>query len=226
VETLRGRWTADLLALGADAPREAVLAEGRSLHDRWFEEHRSYHDPVHLAEVLAALDELHEVGELPLPERHLAGVAAWFHDAVYDADAAPGANEEASAVLAQERLTALGVPADDVERIARLVRESATHEMSSRDPATRCFHDADLWILASPPERFDAYCHQVRLEYRQVPAADFARGRTVVLTPFVARERLYLTDHAHEHWTERARLNLARELDRLAGPASPAARSR
>ena len=41
-----------------------------------------------------------------------------------------------------------------------------------------------------------------------------------VLAPFVERDRLYLTDHAHERWTGRARVNLRRELDRLSG-ASP-----
>lgn len=219
VETLRSRWITDVSALGADVGRDVLLAEGTDLLDRWLEDHRSYHDAVHLAEVLAALDELHEGGELPDRDRHLAGVVAWFHDAVYDARVGAGANEEASAVLAEERLSPLGLAAQDIRRVARLVRESATHEMTTDDPATKAFHDADLWILAAPAERFDAYCHQVRLEYRQVRAADYARGRTAVLTPFVTRERLYLTDHAHEHWTERARVNLAREIDRLAAPA-------
>ena len=219
MQTLRTRWTADVLALGVEVSREVLLGEGSDLLDRWLEDHRVYHDAVHLAEVLAALDELHEAGDLPDHEWHLAALVAWFHDAVYDAGAEPGANEEASAVLAQERLPRLGVEADDVSDIARLVRESATHEMSSDDPLTRAFHDADLWILAAPTERFDGYCHQVRLEYRQVPATDFARGRIAVLTPFVQRERLYLTDHAHVHWTDRARLNLAREIERLAPPS-------
>lgn len=219
METLRSRWLTDVVALGAGVGRDVLLAEGTGLLDRWLEDHRSYHDAVHLAEVLAALDELHEGGELPARDRHLAGVVAWFHDAVYDAGVAAGANEEASAVLAEERLPRIGIAPEDIDRVARLVRESATHEMTMNDPATRAFHDADLWILAAPAERFDSYCHQVRLEYRQVRAADYARGRTAVLSPFVERERLYLTDHAHERWTERARVNLAREIDRLAAPA-------
>lgn len=216
---MRTRWRADVAALCPTADRDRVGAEGTELLDRWLEDHRAYHDAVHLAEVLAALDELHEGGDLPARERHLAGLVAWYHDAVYDAGAQAGDNEEASAVLAQERLPALGLADDIVSEVVRLVRESATHEMSTRDPATRAFHDADLWILASPPERFDAYCHQVRLEYRMVPREDFARGRAAVLTPFVQRERLYLTQHAHTHWTQRARVNLARELDRLSGAA-------
>lgn len=216
METLRSRWLTDVDALCAGVGRDVLLAEGTDLLDRWLEDHRSYHDAVHLAEVLAALDELYDGGELPARDRHLAGVAAWFHDAVYDAGVEAGGNEEASAVLAEDRLRRLGLAEDDVTVVARLVRESATHEMTTDDPATKAFHDADLWILAAPAQRFDAYCHQVRLEYRQVRTADYARGRTAVLTPFVTRERLYLTDHAHTHWTDRARVNLAREIDRLA----------
>ena len=218
MDTLRSRWHADVTALAPNADRDLVAAEGTDLLDRWLEDHRSYHDAVHLAEVLAALDELHEGGDLPSRDRHLAGLVAWYHDAVYDADVEAGANEEASAVLAEERLTGLGLASEDVATVVRLVRESATHEMTTRDPVTRAFHDADLWILASPTERLDAYCHQVRLEYRMVPAEDFARGRTAVLAPFVDRERLYLTDHAHREWTSRARVNLVREIDRLGAP--------
>lgn len=215
MDTLRTRWHADVAALSSTADRDLVAAEGTDLLDRWLEDHRAYHDAVHLAEVLAALDELHEGGDLPPRDRHLAGLVAWYHDAVYDADAEAGANEEASAVLAEERLTRLGLAAEDVATVARLIRESATHEMTTQDPATLAFHDADLWILAAPTDRFDAYCHQVRLEYRMVPAEDFARGRTAVLAPFVDRERLYLTDHAHREWTGRARVNLDREIGRL-----------
>lgn len=215
MDTLRSRWHAAVTALNPAADHGLVSVEGTALLDRWLEDHRAYHDAVHLAEVLAALDELHAAGDLPARDRHLAALAAWYHDAVYDPSGEPGSSEEGSAALAEERLSRLGLGEADVAAVARLVRESATHEMTARDPATRAFHDADLWILAAPVERFDAYCHQVRLEHRQVPAAEFARGRTAVLTPFTARGRLYLTEHAHRHWTGPARTNLAREIARL-----------
>lgn len=215
MDTLRSRWQAAVTALNPAADQDLVAAEGTDLLDRWLEDHRAYHDAVHLAEVLAALDELHEGGDLPGRDRHLAALAAWYHDAVYDLAGEPGSSEEGSAALAEERLSRLGLDEGDVATVARLVRESATHEMTARDPATQAFHDADLWILAAPVERFDAYCHQVRLEHRQVPSADFARGRTEVLTPFVDRDRLYLTEHAHRHWAGAARANLAREIGRL-----------
>ena len=215
--TLVDRWRDVVVPLCPPELAPRAVGLGEDLLQRWLEPHRSYHDVVHLAEVLAALDELGEGGALPDDSGAVADLVAWFHDAIYDVYAPPGETEEASARLAEETLPTIGLPSDVIAAVARVVRESATHEPSGTgpDPMGDAFHDADLWILASETERFDAYCHQVRLEYRQVPAEDFARGRSEVLAPFARRERLYRTDHAHEHWTARARANLARELDRL-----------
>lgn len=221
METLRSRWHAVLGRLSPGADRRRVAALGDDLIDRWLESHRAYHDAVHLAEVLAALDELHEGGALPPSSADRADLFAWFHDAVYDVAAPAGESEEASARMVETTLPPLGLDPADVADVARLVRESATHEPTGpgSDPLGDAVHDADLWILSAPPERFEAYCHQVRLEFGHVRAADFARGRTEVLAPFARRDRLYRTDHAHAHWTGRARANLATEIDRLSGAA-------
>lgn len=186
----------------------AARAEGaaQSLLARWRETHRGYHDERHLAEVLAAVEEL---GPSPV-----AVLAAWYHDAVYDGR--PGEDEEASARLAEDALSGLGREPRATEEVAALVRSTAEHELPA-DPASdeAVLHDADLWILASPAERFDEYCADVRREFAHVGDADFARGRTAVLTTFVERPRLYATNHAHERWTDDARANLRREIERL-----------
>lgn len=215
MDTLRSRWHADVIALCPDADRGRVSDEVTDLLDRWLEDHRSYHDAVHLAEVLAALDELHEGGDLPARDRHLAGLVAWYHDAVYEPEASPGGNEEASARLAQERLTALGLAPADSDLVARLVRESASHEMTSDDAATRAFHDADLWILSAPPARYREYADQVRQEYAHVPDPLFAQARAQILAGFAQRDAVYRTATARERWQARARANLEAELARL-----------
>ena len=46
-------------------------------------------------------------------------LAAWFHDAVYTASGPPGADEEASATLAEARLTGAGVDATTVAEMPR-----------------------------------------------------------------------------------------------------------
>lgn len=191
---------------GAGEPASAVA---RGLLERWRESHRGYHDERHLAEVLAAIDEL--TGETGRP---VVTLAAWYHDAVYEGR--PGDDEEASARLVETELAALSVADETVAEVARLVRSTAAHDLPTDGRSDEAvLHDADLWILASPAERFDEYCADVRREYAHVDDEDFARGRRAILDPLVDRPRLYATHHAHRRWTDDAKANLRREIERL-----------
>ena len=75
--------------------------------------------------------------------------------------------------------------------------------------------DADLAILAAPPDRYAEYVADVRREYAALDEASFAAGRLAVLTDLAGRERLFRTEHAHRHWEGPARANLAAEAARL-----------
>ena len=132
--------------------------------------------------------------------------------------------EEASAVLAERELAAAGCEPSAAGAVAGLVRATLEHDLPATPGPEAVLHDADLWVLSAPSQRFDEYCAQVRDEYAHVPAEDFARGRTAVLAPFATRPRLYATTVAHERWTDAARTNLRRELDRLSGGAGGAER--
>jgi predicted metal-dependent HD superfamily phosphohydrolase len=209
------RWTVDLGGVAPAADQDAVAAVGADLLRRLGEPHRRYHTSRHLSEMFAALDELEAGGAVDRREAALARVAAWFHDAVYDPAAAPGANEADSAGLAVQRLRELGAAEPDVETVRRLVLATERHEVPGAPGLGAAFHDADLWILSADVERFDGYCAEVRAEYAAVPDDAYAAGRTAVLRPFLARDTVYATAHAQRTWDERARLNLARELSRL-----------
>ncbi|MBW8751501.1 MAG: hypothetical protein JF565_08755 [Propionibacteriales bacterium] len=164
---------------------------------------RGYHDLRHVTEVLARLAELGEAGNAELV------LAAWFHDAVYD-DA--GDNEKRSARLAETQLH--GTDAD-VAEVARLVRLTAHHDPAPGDRNGEALCDADLAILAAPPERYREYAEGVRREYAAFADADFRKGRLAVLEDLAARDALFRTAHAREHWEPRARENLAREIEEL-----------
>ncbi len=99
--------------------------------------------------------------------------------------------------------------------MAGLVDDTVAHEVAGGTGLRAAFHDADLWVLAAEPDRFDAYCAQVRDEYAAVPEAAYALGRRAVLEPFLNRPHVYATAHAREQWEPAARVNLARELARL-----------
>jgi predicted metal-dependent HD superfamily phosphohydrolase len=164
---------------------------------------RGYHDLRHLTEVLLRLDDLGESGNAEVV------LAAWFHDAVYDGGADA---EERSARLAETELAGTGV---DLAEVARLVRVTARHDPEPGDRAGAVLCDADLAILAAPPDRYREYTEGVRREYAAVPEPDFRAGRLAVLEDLARREALFRTAYAREHWEPRARENLAAEMTEL-----------
>ncbi len=211
-------WRLDIAELAARAHSDAVAAVGADLLRRLGEPHRRYHTPQHVVEMFWALEDLERQDVIAAREGALGRVAAWFHDAVYDPAAAPGANEAASADLADRDLRALGLRPEDVALVRALVSSTDEHRLpDTGDGLPAAFHDADLWILAAEEERFDEYCRQVRQEYAAVPEQAFRSGRRHVLEGFAHRDSIYATPAAQRQWGERARANLARELARLSG---------
>jgi predicted metal-dependent HD superfamily phosphohydrolase len=215
VPALISWWTLDVRTLAPEAHADAVARTGAELLGRWNDPARRYHGTTHLVEMFWALEDLEAAGEIDDRQASLARLAAWFHDAVYDARARPGANEADSAAYAVGSLRRLRLSEQHVRTVEDLVRMTDGHSAPAGDPLTAAFHDADLWILAAPEARFDAYCAQVREEYAFVDEQAYRAGRIAVLQPFVERDAVYRTRHARREWDGRARLNLSRELTRL-----------
>lgn len=170
------------------------------------QERRGYHDLTHLAEVL---DHVETLGAAADVDVEAVVLAAWFHDAVYDG---AGDDEERSAALATEELTAAGLEPRRVAEVARLVRLTATHRPGPDDRNGQVLSDADLAVLAADPERYAGYVAGVRAEYAHVADDDFRRGRAAVLRELLAKPSLFHTAAARERWEERARANVSREL--------------
>ena len=89
------------------------------------------------------------------------------------------------------------------------------HETAVADSDGHILLDADLAVLAAEPSRYDAYAQAIRREYAHIPAEAYRQGRTAVLARLLAREQLYFLS-AHGAWETSARLNLRREMARLA----------
>ncbi len=165
------------------------------LSGRYAEPHRHYHDLRHIADML--------MNGRAFPLNEVQVMAVWFHDAVYDATRSD--NEERSAVLAEERLGALGWPGDAVARVARIVRDTAGHVPSDAESAVVL--DLDLASLAAEPAVFRANRAAIRLEYAHVGDADFSAGTARFAAGMLDRDRLFHTDWGAP-LEERARANL------------------
>ena len=180
---------------------------GAELLARWQEPQRVYHDVRHLHQALVAVDAIGQ--RVPRAVR----LALWFHDAVYELR--PGADEEASAQLALDRLAGV-VPATEADEVARLVRLTASHSPAADDHAGALVVDADLSILGQPAGRYHVYVRDIRAEYRAVSEAEFRSGRLQVLARLAGLDPLYRTAAARSAWEAVARRNLAEEVERWA----------
>jgi len=193
-----------------------LAGAGARLLGRWSEPHRRYHDLDHLEAVLRHVDDLADHAADPDAVR----LAAWYHDAVHQGRGG-GADEEASARLADEELTALRLDPAVVAEVVRLVRLTATHDAAAGDSDGEVLCDADLAVLASRPDEYDAYAAAVRAEYSHVDAAAFRAGRAQVLRSLLAQPTLFRTPHGRRHWEAAARVNVDRELAVLDPPEAP-----
>jgi predicted metal-dependent HD superfamily phosphohydrolase len=166
-----------------------------------------YHDLRHLEEVLDRLEVLAAAGVAFDPTA--VGLAAWFHDAVYDG--APD-DEELSAQWAERAL-----PATYADEVSRLVRMTVDHRPAADDLAGAALSDADLGILAASHMRYDAYVAGVRADFAHLSDDDFRAGRAAVLRDLLGRAYLFSTPQARELWEDAARANVERELADLSG---------
>ena len=198
-----------LLVRHTDSARAAdVDAAGRTLLACWAQPHRRYHDPAHLRGVLLAIDEL---GFLAV-DADAVRLAAWYHDAVYEGSSD---DEELSARMATDELAALGVAADLVAEVARLIRMTVEHNPAPADTNGAVLSDADLAVLAVPRAEYQRNSANVRAEYGHVSDEDFRVGRARVIAKLLAAPALYRTDVARELWESAARANLTAELASL-----------
>jgi len=201
---------------GATADTDSIEEIGQSLLNRWADENRHFHNLRHLASVLHRVDELAEETHEP----DLVRLAAWYHGAVFNAerkvaDASQGGEQTtASAALAHQELTGLGVPERAADRVAALVNAIVRHAPDPADFDAAVLNDADLAMLAAEPQRYKDYKSAVRAEYAHIPTGDYLRARIRVIERLLARKSLFLSPMGAA-WEEPARQNLDMELHRL-----------
>jgi predicted metal-dependent HD superfamily phosphohydrolase len=193
-------------ALAGDSPTSRM--EWAAVVAAWSEPHRRYHDLHHLAAVLGTVAGLDEAAADPAAVR----LAAWYHDVVYDP--ARQDNEEVSAGRARAGLRGL-VPEERIAEVERLVLLTAGHDPVPGDGNGAVLCDADLAVLAGPPESYAAYASAVREEYGHLPDEVFTAGRITVLEQLLTLPELYRLPAVAGTWMPRARANLTAELSLL-----------
>ncbi|MEO1365563.1 MAG: GDSL-type esterase/lipase family protein, partial [Acidobacteriota bacterium] len=179
--SLADRWHTTLAHAGLTDPNFEVFRELEALYQ---EEHRAYHNLRHIADCFEQLEWAADAGHADGVDRAALGLALFFHDAIYST--IKGGNEQKSAELAGERLTALGAAPELVEAVDRLIR-ATTHdaEPDGRDEALMI--DIDLSILGRDRAAYEVYERAIRKEYRLVPGPLFRSKRKEILGRFLER---------------------------------------
>ncbi len=181
-----------------ESARESVFAA-------YSEPHRRYHSLDHIVEMLDCLEESRRFAASP----DTVALAIWYHDVIYEPDAPPAWNEEASADL----LAAHYSGAESAAAQA-IIRHSA-HHGPSKDRDTQLFCDIDLYRLGVAYEDFLGHSRDVRAEYGHVSDADWARGRGEFFRGLLARAPLYQTTFWRDRLEAQARDNIARTIANL-----------
>jgi len=206
------RMTSDLTF--AEAHRAFVHAnETDGVLTRYSEPWRHYHDETHISEMGIHLHDAEREG-VRIHDGAAACAFVLWHDAIYDPQAPHGRNETLSGYLCRAEFGRIGETLS-VDRACTAILATIGHALPrdiDSSPDAAILLDVDLAILGADPERFHEYDAGIRMEYGHVPGDIYGPKRRAILKGFLGRERIYLTDWAHERWDAQARSNLAEAI--------------
>jgi predicted metal-dependent HD superfamily phosphohydrolase len=208
--------TIEVIAAELETPKlsgDALLAQIDGLSRRYDEPWRSHHDFQHPMELFGILLKFKEEMDDP----NAVGWTILYHDSIYDPEAAPGRNEELSALLAEAETPAF-LAMQAVNKVAGITRATAGHTPVDLGRDCELFLDGDLAILGAPPERYKRYSEDIREEYRHVPAELYVPGRIGILGNLASRHEgsgVYTTEPFQAEFEEQAQINIAGEIEEL-----------
>ncbi|UQN15299.1 HD domain-containing protein [Gulosibacter sp. ACHW.36C] len=174
------------------------------LLELWQEPHRDYHGVTHLESGLAALD--------TLGGTQLEKIAFWCHDAVHT-NTSPD-DEHASVDIAEQLLWG-NLTDSELDEVTRLILITINHRPDAQDAAGARVSDADLVGLALDWDAYEENIEGIRVELPELSGRAWRARRRKQVEGLVARPQIFFTDYGREHWEDRARVNLLRELDDL-----------
>ncbi|OKL47067.1 hypothetical protein BSR28_06565 [Boudabousia liubingyangii] len=203
-------------AIGATADKDTLVEHCRALIERWSAPERIFHNQRHLINTLASLDEIISASHNP----EMLRMAAWYHGAVFNTAESEAYSGEAGEVMAPSAdfavadLTELGVPEENTERIASLIMTLGKHQAPEDDTDASVLVDAELSMLAAPPQDYRKYTEAIAEEYAHIPAPRFYAARAVIIEHLLARRPLFVSPLGTQ-WEDRAKENLEAELAKV-----------
>jgi predicted metal-dependent HD superfamily phosphohydrolase len=168
--------------------------------------HRYYHNLRHIQQVFDVVAEMRSQADNFVA----IGLAVWFHDVIYNPKATD--NEEKSALYARKILTQLETSPEIVKKVTKMILMTKSHQTLSKDIDTQIFLDADLSIFGSSPSDYNNYKQAIRQEYAWIAENEYRDRRKQVLSRFLQRDRIYLTEYLFKKLELNARKNIQSEI--------------
>jgi predicted metal-dependent HD superfamily phosphohydrolase len=168
---------------------------------------RHYHNLAHLNSLLSEL-QMHQ-DKFDHWDTIIFAIA--YHDIVYNT--LKSNNEERSAAIARKRLSTISFPDKQATLCGELILATKKHE--PRDFQTNLFTDADLSILGSDPDTYQAYSKKIRKEYALYPDMVYNPGRKKVLLHFLDMPKIFKTKEFSAQYEQAAKINIETELRSL-----------
>lgn len=180
----------------------------RDISEKYSDKKRHYHNLDHLSKMLVQLQPCREL----VVEWNSVLFALFYHDYIYNSSSKD--NEEESAIEAERKLTALGVPDEKISLVTQLILATKSHTTSTNNDVN-LFTDADLSILGSSDAEYESYKTNVRKEYSIYPDLLYKPGRRKVLQHFLDMPYIFKTEFFRGRLEAAARKNIINELKTL-----------
>lgn len=169
---------------------------------------RHYHNLSHLNHVVRELAKIRE----EIKDWNTLVFSIAYHDIVYNIFRKD--NEHKSAGYAVKKMQSFKYDLKKTEKCRSQILATGLHELSD-DSDTNFFTDADLSILGTTLDTYVLYASQIRKEYRRYPNMLYNNGRIKVLRHFLKMPRIFKSDHFANLYEEKARINMAWEIENL-----------
>jgi len=204
--------TWNVLAMEVGCSAEGVEKWWRVILQQYSQEERTYHNMNHLRDMFRLYKEIREYLDSPLA----VGLSIFFHEIVYEPTATD--NELKSAELCKRFAVDVGLPSEVLQAMMGIIdhgHDIAEGGAETENPDMVFFMDLKLSVLGRDSEEYDLYVAKIRQEYTHLDDEEFLSSRADVLQRLL-ETRIYRTDVVSSKYEERARQNVARELDSLA----------
>lgn len=182
--------------------------EWQLIADKYSDSSRHYHTLKHLCDMGTELEQYY--GSV-IPTTTI--LALVYHDFEYNVLRSD--NEKQSALYASRKLYLWGLPGSVIGQVKQMIESTQQHTTESNNTEVRVFLDADMAVLGSQPDVYNAYAKAVRKEFAIYPDFMYNKGRRDFLKRTLDNGNVFLTNYFNDKYGAQARINIQNELNSL-----------